>query len=99
MPRTGAGGRATRSSWTPGERIAEAEATYLAPVEPTKILAVHLTYRSRVDEYAARAPAAPAFFVKPPNTLNGHRGVLRRPAGRASTSTTRASSRSSSAAA
>ena len=64
-----------------GQRIAEAEATYLAPVEPTKILAVHLTYRSRVDEYAARVPAAPAFFVKPPNTLNGHRGVLRRPAG------------------
>ncbi len=64
-----------------GGRVPEAEATYLAPVEPSKILAVHLTYRSRVDEYVARPPAEPAYFVKPPNTLNGHRGVLRRPAG------------------
>ena len=51
----------------------EADARYLAPVEPSKILAVHLTYRSRVEEYAARLPDAPSFFVKPPSTLNGHR--------------------------
>ena len=37
-----------------GRTVAEREATYLAPVEPSKIIAVHLTYRSRVDEYAAR---------------------------------------------
>ena len=47
---------------------------YLAPVEPTKILAVHLTYRSRVEEYAARIPPQPSYFMKPPTTLNGHRG-------------------------
>ena len=64
-----------------GGRVAEAEAEYLAPVEPTKILAVHLTYQSRVDEYAARTPPQPSYFVKPPTTLNGHRGVLRRPRG------------------
>ncbi len=64
-----------------GERILEAEALYLAPVEPTKILAVHLTYRSRVEEYAARTPPEPSYFVKPPTTLNGHRGVLGRPRG------------------
>ena len=62
-------------------RIPEATAQYLAPAEPTKILAVHLTYASRVDEYAARRPAAPSYFMKPPTTLNGHRGVVRRPAG------------------
>ena len=56
-----------------GTSIGEAEARYLAPVEPTKILAVHLTYRSRVDEYAARTPPQPSYFVKPPSTLNGHR--------------------------
>jgi 5-oxopent-3-ene-1,2,5-tricarboxylate decarboxylase/2-hydroxyhepta-2,4-diene-1,7-dioate isomerase len=33
-----------------GRSIPEADARYLAPVEPTKILAVHLTYRSRVEE-------------------------------------------------
>jgi 5-oxopent-3-ene-1,2,5-tricarboxylate decarboxylase/2-hydroxyhepta-2,4-diene-1,7-dioate isomerase len=62
-----------------GRAVAESEAHYLAPVEPSKILAVHLTYRSRVDEYKARTPPAPSYFVKPPNTLNGHRGELRRP--------------------
>ncbi|HEY4347038.1 MAG TPA: fumarylacetoacetate hydrolase family protein [Gaiellaceae bacterium] len=64
-----------------GRRIPEAGATYLAPVEPSKILAVHLTYRSRVEEYAARMPPAPSYFMKPPSTLNGHRGAIRRPDG------------------
>ena len=64
-----------------GERIAEAGAQYLAPAEPTKIIAVHLTYASRIDEYAAKRPAEPSYFLKPPTTLNGHRGIVRRPAG------------------
>jgi 2-keto-4-pentenoate hydratase/2-oxohepta-3-ene-1,7-dioic acid hydratase in catechol pathway len=54
-------------------RLAEPDARYLAPVEPSKILAVHLSYRSRVEEYAARVPPAPSFFLKPPTALNGHR--------------------------
>ena len=56
-----------------GRELAEADAAYLAPAEPTKILAVHLTYRSRVEEYAARTPPEPSYFVKPTTTLNGHR--------------------------
>jgi 5-oxopent-3-ene-1,2,5-tricarboxylate decarboxylase/2-hydroxyhepta-2,4-diene-1,7-dioate isomerase len=64
-----------------GTRIPDEEAVFLAPVEPTKILAVHLTYRSRLEEYKARTPAEPSNFVKPTTTLNGHRGVLRRPQG------------------
>jgi 5-oxopent-3-ene-1,2,5-tricarboxylate decarboxylase/2-hydroxyhepta-2,4-diene-1,7-dioate isomerase len=64
-----------------GRAIPEPQATYLAPVTPSKILAVHLTYRSRVEEYAARTPPAPSFFMKPPTTLNGHRGEIRRPRG------------------
>jgi len=56
-----------------GSEVAEADALYLAPVEPTKILAVHLTYRSRIEEYAARTPPEPSYFVKPPTALNGHR--------------------------
>jgi 5-oxopent-3-ene-1,2,5-tricarboxylate decarboxylase/2-hydroxyhepta-2,4-diene-1,7-dioate isomerase len=64
-----------------GTRIPEAEASFLAPVEPSKIVAVHLTYASRVDEYAARRPAQPSYFLKPPSALNGHRGELRRPRG------------------
>jgi 5-oxopent-3-ene-1,2,5-tricarboxylate decarboxylase/2-hydroxyhepta-2,4-diene-1,7-dioate isomerase len=64
-----------------GTRLPEAEITYLAPVMPSKVIAVHLTYRSRIEEYAARTPPYPSYFMKPPTTLNGHRGVLRRPAG------------------
>ena len=64
-----------------GGRMPEAEVHYLAPAQPSKIIAVHLTYRSRVEEYAARPPAQPSYFMKPPTTLNGHRGVLRRPSG------------------
>ncbi len=56
-----------------GREIAESAAAYLAPVEPSKIFAVHLTYRSRVEEYAAKLPPEPSYFVKPPTTLNGHR--------------------------
>ena len=64
-----------------GSRVAADTAAFLAPVTPSKIIAVHLTYRSRLEEYAARTPAYPSYFLKPPTTLNGHHGVLRRPAG------------------
>jgi 5-oxopent-3-ene-1,2,5-tricarboxylate decarboxylase / 2-hydroxyhepta-2,4-diene-1,7-dioate isomerase len=64
-----------------GGAVAEAGATYLAPAEPTKVIAVHLTYRSRIDEYRARTPAEPSYFMKPPTTLNGHRSPVLRPHG------------------
>jgi 5-oxopent-3-ene-1,2,5-tricarboxylate decarboxylase / 2-hydroxyhepta-2,4-diene-1,7-dioate isomerase len=64
-----------------GRRISDRDASYLPPVEPTKIIAVHLTYRSRVDEYKAKIPSEPSYFMKPPTTLNGHRGEVRRPRG------------------
>jgi 5-oxopent-3-ene-1,2,5-tricarboxylate decarboxylase/2-hydroxyhepta-2,4-diene-1,7-dioate isomerase len=64
-----------------GGELSAADATFLAPAEPTKIIATHLTYRSRVEEYGARVPAEPSYFMKPPSTLNGHRGLLRRPRG------------------
>jgi 5-oxopent-3-ene-1,2,5-tricarboxylate decarboxylase/2-hydroxyhepta-2,4-diene-1,7-dioate isomerase len=64
-----------------GARITEGDARYLAPATPSKVIAVHLTYRSRVEEYAARIPPQPSYFMKPPTTLNGHRGIVRRPTG------------------
>jgi 2-keto-4-pentenoate hydratase/2-oxohepta-3-ene-1,7-dioic acid hydratase in catechol pathway len=64
-----------------GRAVAEADAVYLAPVEPSKIIAVHLTYRSRIEEYRARTPPEPSYFMKPPTTLNGHRGTISRPHG------------------
>jgi 5-oxopent-3-ene-1,2,5-tricarboxylate decarboxylase/2-hydroxyhepta-2,4-diene-1,7-dioate isomerase len=56
-----------------GRRLPAATAGFLAPAEPSKILAVHLSYRSRVEEYAAAVPPAPSYFMKPPTALNGHR--------------------------
>jgi 5-oxopent-3-ene-1,2,5-tricarboxylate decarboxylase / 2-hydroxyhepta-2,4-diene-1,7-dioate isomerase len=64
-----------------GVRLDPSTVTWLAPVVPSKIIAVHLTYRSRLVEYAAREPAEPSYFMKPPTTLNGHRGEVRRPRG------------------
>src|SRR3954462_14945476 len=61
-----------------GGAVPEAEVSYLAPVEPSKIIAVHLTYRSRIDEYAAKTPPAPSYLMKPPSALNGHRAAPRR---------------------
>jgi len=64
-----------------GTRVPAASAAFLAPVEPSKIIAVHLSYRSRVEEYRARIPSEPSYFLKPPSALNGHRRAVRRPAG------------------
>lgn len=62
-----------------GERLAIAGARHLAPVEPTKIIATHLTYRSRVEEFMTRLPPAPTYFHKPTTSLNSHRGEVVRP--------------------
>ncbi len=64
-----------------GVRLDPSAVSWLAPVVPSKIIAVHLTYRSRLVEYAAREPAEPSYFMKPPTTLNGHLGEVRRPRG------------------
>jgi 5-oxopent-3-ene-1,2,5-tricarboxylate decarboxylase / 2-hydroxyhepta-2,4-diene-1,7-dioate isomerase len=64
-----------------GSRLPVAEAEFLAPVEPTKIIAVHLSYRSRVDEYQAHVPREPSYFMKPVTTLNGHLQPIRKAVG------------------
>src|SRR3954471_22728782 len=64
-----------------GRRILAADACYLAPAETSKIIAVHLSYRSRLEEYRARLPGAPSDFLKPPTTPTGHRGKILRRAG------------------
>jgi 5-oxopent-3-ene-1,2,5-tricarboxylate decarboxylase/2-hydroxyhepta-2,4-diene-1,7-dioate isomerase len=64
-----------------GRRIPTGLATHLPPVEPTKIVAVHLNYRSRVDEFMTRLPPAPTYFHKPTTALNSHGGPVVRPPG------------------
>ena len=60
-------------------RVAETEAVYLPPCEPTKILCIHLNYESRRVEFRAPPLVTPTYFQKPTTALNSHRGVLNRP--------------------
>jgi 5-oxopent-3-ene-1,2,5-tricarboxylate decarboxylase/2-hydroxyhepta-2,4-diene-1,7-dioate isomerase len=62
-----------------GRRVPIVGAQHLAPVEPTKIICVHLNYRSRVDEFLAKLGPAPTYFHKPVSALNAHGGDVVRP--------------------
>ena len=64
-----------------GRRIAIEDAQHLAPSEPTKIIAVHLNYDSRTQEFMTKLPPAPTYFHKPITALNSHKGAVVRPEG------------------
>jgi 5-oxopent-3-ene-1,2,5-tricarboxylate decarboxylase/2-hydroxyhepta-2,4-diene-1,7-dioate isomerase len=57
------------------------EAVHLPPTEPTKIIAVHLNYDSRTQEFMTKLPPAPTYFHKPITALNSHKGAIVRPEG------------------
>lgn len=59
-----------------------ATASYLPPVSPSKIIAVHISYSSRSDETRKRPKPSetPTYFTKPSTALNGHRGQIVKPA-------------------
>lgn len=56
--------------------------SYLPPVSPSKIIAVHISYSSRSLETRdkPRPTQTPTYFTKPPTALNGHRGQILKPA-------------------
>jgi 5-oxopent-3-ene-1,2,5-tricarboxylate decarboxylase/2-hydroxyhepta-2,4-diene-1,7-dioate isomerase len=62
-----------------GRRVGTAAAVHLPPVIPSKIIAVHLNHRSRVEEFQATLPPAPTYFHKPTSALNSHGGAVVRP--------------------
>ena len=64
-----------------GRSVAIDDAIHLPPVVPTKIIAVHLNYRSRVEEFGTTLPSSPTYFHKPTSALNSHRGAVVRPEG------------------
>lgn len=64
-----------------GRTVAVADALHLPPSEPTKIIAVHLNYQSRTDEFMTKLPPAPTYFHKPITALNSHGGDVVRPVG------------------
>jgi 2-keto-4-pentenoate hydratase/2-oxohepta-3-ene-1,7-dioic acid hydratase in catechol pathway/regulator of RNase E activity RraA len=49
-------------------------------LSPSKIVAVHLNYRSRAEE-RGRVPTTPSYFFKPPSSLAGDADVIVRPVG------------------
>lgn len=62
-----------------GQEIPPDQAEHLPPVEPTKILCVHLNYKSRVEEFMTSLPPAPTYFQKPTSALNAHGKPVVRP--------------------
>ena len=64
-----------------GRRVGVDEALHLPPVQPTKIVCIHLNYASRVTEFMTRLPAAPTYFHKPVSALCGHGAEVVRPEG------------------
>ncbi len=50
------------------------------PLAPTKIIAVHLNYRSRAEQ-RGRLPTEPSYFLKPPSTMASSGQPVVRPAG------------------
>jgi 5-oxopent-3-ene-1,2,5-tricarboxylate decarboxylase/2-hydroxyhepta-2,4-diene-1,7-dioate isomerase len=63
-----------------GRRLRAEAAEHLPPCQPTKIIAVHLNYRSRVEEFMSRLGPAPTYFHKPVSSLTAHGGAVVRPA-------------------
>ncbi|TDB85706.1 FAA hydrolase family protein [Actinomadura sp. KC216] len=62
-----------------GRSVRAAEAVHLPPCEPSKVVAVHLNHRSRVEEFQTSLPPAPTYFHKPISALNAHGGAVVRP--------------------
>ncbi|MEP6479375.1 MAG: fumarylacetoacetate hydrolase family protein [Rhodoglobus sp.] len=64
-----------------GREVGVEDAVHLPPSEPSKIIAVHLNYASRTEEFMTKLPAAPTYFHKPVSALNSHKGSVVRPHG------------------
>jgi len=62
-----------------GRRVDVDDVPHLPPVEPTKIVCVHLNYESRRAEFLAELGPAPTYFHKPISSLNAHGGEVVRP--------------------
>ena len=65
-----------------GRAVDAVGASYLPPVNPSKIIAVHISYSSRSIETRNKPKPTdtPTYFTKPPTSLNGHGGQILKPA-------------------
>jgi 2-keto-4-pentenoate hydratase/2-oxohepta-3-ene-1,7-dioic acid hydratase in catechol pathway len=65
----------------PGPAVAELSSVQLlAPVSPSKIVAVGRNYAAHAAEYGREIPREPILFFKPPSSLIGDRSTIRLPA-------------------
>ncbi len=62
-----------------GREVSAESAVHLPPVEPSKIICIHLNYESRVREFMTKLPPAPTYFHKPITALNSHGAAVVRP--------------------
>ena len=65
-----------------GRVLDPATLPHLPPVNPSKIIAVHISYSSRSFETRnkPKPTETPTYFTKPPTSLNGHGGQILKPA-------------------
>ena len=65
-----------------GRVIDPASVAHLPPVDPSKIIAVHISYSSRSFETRnkPKPTETPTYFTKPATSLNGHGGQILKPA-------------------
>lgn len=72
---------ASRLRLADGRLVDEGAVVWLPPVQPGTIFALGLNYRDHARELAFRPPSEPLIFLKSAQSLCGHRGQTRRPAG------------------
>ena len=65
-----------------GRMVDPSALPHLPPVDPSKIIAVHISYSSRSMETRNKPKPTdtPTYFTKPPTALNGHGGQILKPA-------------------
>lgn len=62
-----------------GEVLPVSEVTFLAPVTPSKVVAVAVNYRLHAIEMGRELPKEPLFFIKPSTTVIGPGDTIRLP--------------------
>lgn len=73
----------TAEPWTgglpEGPALRLSEVTLLAPVQPSKVVAVGRNYRAHAKEMGHEAPAEPLLFIKPSTSVIGPQAEIRLP--------------------
>lgn len=64
-----------------GDRWALPDVRLVAPILPSKVVAVGKNYAEHAREMGGEAPASPVIFLKPTTTIIGHGDTIRLPVG------------------